>query len=125
MIYDTTAENDTVNLALESLASVIHTVQIDCFSGQSLYMSATVPDLTVEARHGTVGAWTDLETTAIDLTPYDGSRETFQIQITAPAAASHYTRAFPVYVGPTIHTDFIVYSGDQLLFSGDDLTFTH
>ena len=115
MIYDTTAENDTVNLALESLASVIHTVQIDCFSGQSLYMSASVPDLTVEARHGTVGAWTNLETTAIDLTPYDGSRETFQIRITAPSAASHYTRAFPVYVGPPVTSFYLTNdAGDQL-----------
>jgi hypothetical protein len=55
---------------------------IDCVDGYEL-TSETVADITVEARHSSGGAWTNIETGALDLSTWAGTTETFEIRLTA------------------------------------------
>ena len=73
------------------------TIQIDCVDGYSLY-GAAVADVAVEARHGTSGSWTNIETTPIDLTPWDGSRETFQVRFTNESSTAQDSRSMALTV---------------------------
>jgi len=99
MIYD--LDNNVIlsspNIALHSGESTICSVLIDCETGFSLFGQA-VADMSVEARHGVSGSWTNLETTPIDLGTWNGSREVFQIQLTAGAISTFERQAFPVKV---------------------------
>jgi hypothetical protein len=45
--------------------------------------SETVSDLTVEARLSGTSTWINIETTPIDLTTWNGSRQNFEIRLTA------------------------------------------
>jgi hypothetical protein len=112
---DTTTLTDSFAMALESGESKIRTINVQCYSGLSIYMTATVPDLTVEIRHGTVGSFIDLESTPFDLAPYDGNVEVFQIRITAPATTTEYLREVQIYVGPPVTSFYLTNdAGDQL-----------
>jgi hypothetical protein len=84
----------SVDLSIESEEAQITTIQIECRDGYSLFGEA-VDDMTVEARHGTSGSWTDLSAGgSIDLTPWDGDLETFQIQTIAGVISEYVLRGF-------------------------------
>jgi len=73
------------------------TIRVDCQENTNLTASGASA-FVVEARHG-AGAWIDIETTPIDLTPFAPATETFEIRITADAAIEGRNQ-FSVRVGP-------------------------
>ena len=85
---------------VRSTENEIGTFEIDCAAGWSLYGTVT-SEMVVEARHGSSGGWTDIETTPIDLTPWDGSTETFQFRVTAPTVTVASTIAYTLTVRRT------------------------
>jgi hypothetical protein len=87
----------SANFAMRSGEVSTATIQIDCLDGYSLFGSA-VADIAVEARHGTSGAWTNIETTPIDLSAYDGQLETFQVRFTAGTITARTARTVPLTV---------------------------
>src|SRR6478672_3851398 len=97
-IYDT---DDNViyssEFALRSGEQATATIHIDCVSGFQLSGEA-VADVTVEARHGSAGGYTDIETTPIDLGTWDGTSQTFEIRFTAGTITTPLTRAFQLRV---------------------------
>ena len=100
-IYDTDGHviySSALSLFSGNEATV--TVQIDCVTGYSLYGEA-VADIAVEARHGTSGGWTNIETTPLDLSAFDGSRETYQVRLTAATITAFTSRAFTLTVRRT------------------------
>jgi len=92
--------DNVFSIALESGENRIITFSIPCYDGRELSGEA-VTGLTVEARHGTGGAWTNIETTPIDLSPYAGSTGTFQVRVTAGTITTHTIWAFKLFVGPS------------------------
>ena len=52
---------------------------IDCLSGWQLSGEA-VADVTVTARHGSTGGYTNIETTPIALDAWDGTQQVFEIR---------------------------------------------
>lgn len=120
------SQEDTLALALTSGANRVYTTTIDCYPGHQL-SGEVVADVTVEARHGTIGAWTDIETTPIDLSPYSGTAQTFQFRITAGTITTHLIRTFRLRVGPPIvGSDTIVYNDDfdEVFNDDNDLVYT-
>jgi hypothetical protein len=125
MIRDTNGPLDTITLALESGQNRVYTITIDCFTGHEL-SGEVVGDIAVEARHGIVGAYTDIETTPIDLSPYNGSTETFQIRVTAGTiTAPHLVRSFKLRVGPAVVAEYgqLTFNGALVTFQGRAVTF--
>ncbi len=57
-------------------------VRIDCAAPEVLRCD-DIPELTVTGKHIDQTDWTDLETTGLDLSEWNGSRETFQIRLQA------------------------------------------
>lgn len=79
---------------IESGSSVIWTLPIECLDGSILTIDPTsVSNLGIEARHVEMPelGWTNLETTQIDLSPWDGSTEDFEFRFTA-AVVTDITR---------------------------------
>lgn len=71
---------------IESGESVIWTLPIECSDGLELTIDPTsVANLSIEVRHveSPDTAWTDLESAALDLSPWDGSTEDFEFRFTA------------------------------------------
>lgn len=101
MIYDT---NDdpllSASLGLTSAEAKTVEFKVDCVSGNSL-SCGTVSGLVVEARHGTSGAWTDIESGSIDLTPWANTVQTFQVRVTAPSVTSRQRKVFTLAIGPS------------------------
>lgn len=98
MIYDTGGL--VIYSAAYSVASAdseIQTIQIDCEDGYEL-RGEPVATLALEARHGTSGPWISIENDSIDLSPWDGSRETFQIRLTAQTVFELTRRVFRLTV---------------------------
>lgn len=87
------------NFAIDSGAVITFQVRDNCQDGLRLY-SETVGDLTVEGRIAGGGSFTDLEGSYIDLTPYAGTRQTFDIRITAGSVSTPTRRKFRLRVGP-------------------------
>lgn len=59
------------------------TIPIICTTGYTLrVLQGSVTNVAIEARHGVAGAFTNIETTELDLSPWDGSTENFQVRIT-------------------------------------------
>lgn len=75
-------------------------IEIDCRAGYFLRATA-VADITVSARHhATGGAFTNIESGQIDLTPWDGDVEEFDIKIESGAFTEYARRSFFLEVGP-------------------------
>jgi hypothetical protein len=83
--------------ALRSGETATATIQIDCVTGWRL-SGEVVAGVTIEARHGSAGGWTDIETTPIDLSTWNGSRETFEIRFTAGTITSFSRKSFTLTV---------------------------
>lgn len=60
------------------------TIPVECTTGYTMrVLQGSVADVLIEARHGSSGAFTNIETTELDLTPWDGTTQNFEIRITA------------------------------------------
>lgn len=57
-------------------------IKIDCRTGYVLLVKNPVEIVAVNARHNSENVFTDLETDSIDLSPWNGSREIFDIRLT-------------------------------------------
>ena len=117
MIYENGNLVDRIALGLASAASRTYTLEIDCVAGQFL-SGESVSDIAVEARHGTGGGWTNIETTPIDMSTWAGSLETFQVRITADTITGDTTRMFTINVAGSIGS--LVYTDDDDLLLNDD-----
>jgi hypothetical protein len=97
MIYDLDG-NRILTTAFSIRSGEIETFsfKIDCLTGYQLSGEA-VADLTVEARHD--GAWVNIETTPISLTPWNGLLEIFEVRVTAGTIATASARAWNFSVG--------------------------
>lgn len=73
-------------------------VLIECHAGMFL-SGETVEGLTVEARAAGEPSWTDIETTPIDLSTWDGTMQEFEVRVTAPAVTSDVVELFALRVG--------------------------
>ncbi len=87
-------------ITLASTQSKIITRSIVCKDGYEL-SSETVSDLTVEARHGSSGGWTNIETGSLDLSTWAGSTENFEIRLTAGTVTSRILKNFKLIVQPS------------------------
>ncbi len=72
---------------------------IRCRAGYEL-TSTAVTNVAVEGRVTGGGGFTNLETTPIDLTPYDGTDQDFDIKITSEAVTAARLRDFTLSVAP-------------------------
>ncbi len=75
-------------------------IYIDCRADQFL-RATTVADITVLARPQDVGgAFTNIETTPLDLTPYAGTKKEIDIKIESDSFTEYARRSFFLSVGP-------------------------
>lgn len=77
--------------SIESGGSVVWTLPVECSDGFILTIDpAAVSNLAIEARHVETPnlPWTNLETTSIGLSPWDGNTEDFEFRFTAAAVIS-------------------------------------
>jgi len=73
-------------------------IRVDC--GNNAFLKAdSTGDVTIEGRlAGSGDSFTDLESgSGLDLEPYAGTRQSFEIRITASSTSSRKTVAFDVY----------------------------
>lgn len=98
MIYDL---NDnpisSYTMSVYSGAAPVLQLRADCKAGYSLSCD-TVADLAVEARKLGDTPWINIETTPIDLAAYDGTRQTFEIRLTAAVVTAIKARNFRIRV---------------------------
>lgn len=122
MIRDSNGDPITsIELTLETSTARIYTLEIDCYDGHTL-SNEPVIGAVVEARHGTMGSWTLIEAEAIDLSPYAGNLETFQVRITAETDVK--TAAFRLRVGPSIAVESPLYNGsDEMLNDSNEIMY--
>jgi hypothetical protein len=81
----------------KSGSAVVKEVQIRCLDGYELSCDS-VSNLTVEAKHSASGAYTNIEVSAIDVSSFSGSDETFQLRFTPSSSVG--TFAFRFRYGP-------------------------
>lgn len=67
-------------IALESEEAKILSVRLDCRTG---YVLSAESPMTVEARLAGDTPWVDIKTSPISLTTWNGTRQTFEIRVTA------------------------------------------
>lgn len=93
--------------------------EIRCFDGYELSCEV-VGDMIVEAKHDLEGSYTNIETTPIDLSPFAGADETFQLRFT-PGAVNG-VRAFKFRNGPAVSPPeySVVYNDDNNEVYNDD-----
>lgn len=83
MIFDLNDNPITsADLSVAAAAAQIFTLKIECRAGYFL-RSDTAVDLAVEARREGDTAWTNIETGEIDLSAWNGTRQIFEIRLTA------------------------------------------
>lgn len=100
VIYDTANNPISANaLSLDSAEVKQLDIRIDCKAPNFLRCEA-VADLLVEAKLSTDTTWTNLETTPIALAPYDSTRRTFNVRLTAASVLVFTKRKFLITVRP-------------------------
>lgn len=73
-------------------------IKVNCRTG--LYLrSQTVSDILVEGRKLGDVSWINLETTGIDLSADDGTRQTYEVRLTAGSISTRLTKNFKIYTG--------------------------
>ena len=100
MIYIDGVQDDTMEASLYANGSAVtQEIEIDCHDGHEFSLeTGAVAGCVVEFKHDLEVSWTNIETTPYDLSPFDGSRETFQIRFDPSAAAN--PQALKFRVGP-------------------------
>lgn len=82
---------------------LLFTIPVECTDGYTMrVLQGSVADVSIEARHGASGAYTNIETTELDLSPWDGTTQNFQIRITAGTVTEHTRVQFDVNVDVAI-----------------------
>lgn len=75
--------------------TLFYTIKIDCETGKHLKISIPVEDLIISAKHHLAADYVSLEDgVGLNLTAWNGIRETFIIKIQAEAALQKQTRSF-------------------------------
>lgn len=98
MFYIDDIQEDTLAANLTASGSaVVQNVKIDCFDGHELSCDS-VANLTVEAKHSGDVGYTNIETTPIDLSSYDGTQQTFNLRFTPTSTTGVFS--FRFRVGP-------------------------
>ena len=82
---------------IKSGSAVVKEVDIRCLDGYELSCDV-VGDLTVEAKHDADVSYTDIETTAYDVSSFAGADETFQLRFTPGSVAG--VKGFRFRYGP-------------------------
>ncbi len=103
MIYST-ADNRlfSANFALALGVPDFLTIKVDCLTGYSLSLAEGADaDLTVEAKQESAAAYTSIGTTPIDLSEWNGTRQSFIIRLTAQTAAAEERKLLSFRVGRT------------------------
>lgn len=98
MIYD--IDDNPIagfNYPMSSGQVVPFQIRADCQAGLRLF-SDVVGDLTVEGRLAGVGSYVNLETSDISLGAYAGTRQNFDIRITAGTVVTLVRRTFKIKV---------------------------
>ncbi len=99
MIYD--LDDNPVQsfpFSIESGEVKLFTLKIECRTNYFLRVSE-VSDLTIEARKSGDTVWINLESSGIDLSPYNATRVRFEIRMTAATVSSRQSRNFKLTVG--------------------------
>ena len=98
MIYIDGVQDDTMEASLyASSATVTQEIEIDCNDGHTFSLeTGAVAGCAVEFKQDAEVSWTDIEAGAYDLSPFAGTRETFQIRFNPSAAASAQNLRFRV-----------------------------
>ena len=98
MFYDL-ADNPIASYSgsIEAEAVQTYNLKADCRADRFL-ACGPVADLVVDARVSGDVDWIDLETTRIDLTPYDGQRKQFEIRVTAGSVSAITRRNIPLRI---------------------------
>lgn len=97
MIYD--IDNNPLPSYLMNLASsgiFQFSIRVNCRTGLHL-RSESVSDLSVEGRKLGDSTWINLETTPIDLSADNETRQTYEIKLTAITVTSNVTESFRIY----------------------------
>ena len=89
----------SVTASIQSNEEKVFDIYIDCKAGYYLRASVTA-DLQVLGKHDGHGGFTNIETTGIDLTPFDGDQELFKIKVVAGTITTFDKRAFRLIVSP-------------------------
>ena len=74
-------------------SAVVKEIEIRCYDGYELSCDS-VSNMTVEAKHDLSGAYTNIETTPLDLSSFAGSDETFQLRFTPSATTGVFAFRF-------------------------------
>ncbi len=117
--------NDSFSGAFEPSEQRTYSILVPCFVGTQI-SGNVVADFVVEARHGTGGSWTNIETDAIPLDAWDGTTQTFQVRVTAPSViTTPIVRVFVLTRGPVINVNRMLYLGDRMTYGGDPMIYTN
>ena len=81
------------SISVESAGFADLQIKADCRAGYVLRAKSAVDDLSIEGKHAGAGAFTNLETGSIDLSPWNGSREIFDIRLTGETVTARTLRA--------------------------------
>lgn len=85
------------NLSIPSGGNAVLQIGIDCLTGYE-FAAEAVSLLVIEARALGDSSWTSIETTPIDLSPYAGTRKTFEVRLTADAVIALQSRTAFLHV---------------------------
>lgn len=73
-------------------------IRVDCQAGYGL--SAAAPGVEVLARKTGETIWTDIEVSPLFLTSWDGTRQEFEVQVTAPTVTAREQHSIDIRVRP-------------------------
>lgn len=88
MIFDT-ADNpiSSFSMLINTLSVQTLTIRVECRTGYFLRCE-TVANIAVEARKVGDVPWINLETTPIDLSPFNATKQNFEIRLTAASVTT-------------------------------------
>lgn len=86
-------------MAIDSAGVATLQIRVECRTGYKLRCE-TVADLAVEAKRHVDSSYINLETTPIDLSAYDGSRQNFDVRLTASTVSVLTRENFKITVAP-------------------------
>ncbi len=97
MIYDTSNNRIlAANVSVESAGVVLASIKVACNTGYQL-AGVPVADVVCEAKHS-AGAYSNIETTPIDLGTWNGTTQTFNLRFTAASTSINLRRSLPLVV---------------------------
>ncbi len=70
-------------------------IAVECHAGRQLSLGA-VPNMTIEAKHAASPTWVNIGAAPIDLAPWDGTIQDFDIRITADPVSEDVRELFAI-----------------------------